>query len=269
LKLLNYTLVGVLGAAFASLATYRLLDGGGPATATPGSPIVVREFVPAPPPPPAPTGPSAAEWEELTRKNADLSAQLAEERARREKADLTLTKTREDLEELRRPMTADLLSSSLRAQMKSGEVVVTGGYQLPDGTRLYAFVQPTVERVDGADVVNIASTFRMLADEAGKTVGLDKLATNAANTLQHGEVWMAEEKQAVLGALETTPGMRGITYPGVKLRMGASSVIEVGELRLKVTPTLGANPESLNFEVRLEQPQTPGLESTPAQSPGR
>ncbi len=265
LKLLSYTLVGALGAALASLATYRLLDGSRLATA--GSPIVVREFVPAPAPV-VPTGPTVAELEELTRKNAELTAQLAEERARRAKTDLTLTQTREDLDELRRPMTSDVMSSALRADLKSGEVVVTGGYKLPDGTRLYAFVQPTVERVDGADVVNIASTFRMLSDETGKAVGLENLTTNAANTLQHGEVWAAEEQAAVLGALETASGVRGLNYPGVRVPTGVSSVIEAGTLRLKVTPTLGADRESMDFEVRLEQPQSrpEPVESAPSPS---
>ena len=261
LKVLNCTLVGVLGAALASLATYRLLNGGASMTAPVVEPVVLQEFFPAPAPVVS-TGPTVAELEELTRKNAELTAQLAEERARRETADLTLTKIREDLDELRRPMTSDVLSSSLRAELKSGEVVVTGGYKLPDGTRLYAFVQPTVERVDGVDVVNIASTFRMLSDEIGRKVGLENLATNAANTLQHGEVWAAEEQAAVLGTLENAPGMTGISYPGVKVPTGISSVIEAGMLRLKVTPKVGADDGIMDFEVRLEQPQVQADDAT-------
>jgi hypothetical protein len=254
LKLLNYTLAGVLGAAIASLATYRLFNGDRTAIAPATATVAVREFVPAPPPA-VPAESFSAELEELRRKNAELVAQLAEERAQREKTNITLTKARDDLDELRRPMTADVLSSALRADLRSGEVVVTGGYKLPDGTRLYAFVQPTVERVDGADVVNIASTFRMVSDETGKTVGLENLATNAANTLQHGEVWAAEEQSAVLGALETAQGMRGLSYPPVKVPTGVSSVIEAGVLRLKVTPTLAPDRERMDFEVRLEQSQ--------------
>ncbi len=262
MKFLNYTLTGVLGAALASFATFRLLDGGARAPAAVVEPPTLREPVEAVVAPAA-DGPTVAELEELRRKNAELSAQLAAEQAQREKIDLTLTKTRDDLEELRRPMSADILSSSLRAQLKSGEVVVTGGYKLPDGTRLYAFVQPTLGWENGVDVVNIASTFRTISDEAGKAVGLDNLATNAANTLQHGEVWMADEQQAVLGALETTGGMRGVTSPSFQVRTGASAVIEVGDLRLKVTPTVGADRESMDFEVRLEQNQPPPEEQPP------
>ena len=112
LKPLNYILAGALGAAFASFATHRLLDGGALAAPT-AAPLVIRNTRAAPAPVAAPSGPTAAEWEELQRKNAELSAQLAEERTRREKTDLLLTTTREDLEELRRPMTADLLREAV------------------------------------------------------------------------------------------------------------------------------------------------------------
>lgn len=269
LKFLNYILAGVLSAAAASLATYRLLDGGVRTPVTVLAPSAVREPV-VTVVAPAADGPTLAELEELRRKNAELSAQLAEERARVAQTGLTLTKTREDLDELRRPMSADVMSSALRADMKSGEVVVTGGYKLPDGTRLYAFVQPTVERVDGADVVNIASTFRVLSDETGKAVGLDNLATNAANTLQHGEVWVAEEQEVVLGALENAPGMRGLSYPSVKVPTGVSSVIDVGgELKLKVTPKLAPDRERMDFEVRLEQNQPPPEEQAATVEPAQ
>ena len=269
MKFLNYTLTGVLGAALASFATYRLLDGGVRAPAAVVEPSTLREPVEALVAPAA-DGPTLTELEELRRRNAELSAQLAEERARVAQNGVVLARTREDLDELRRPMSADVMSSALRADMKSGEVVVTGGYKLPDGTRLYAFVQPTVEQVDGADVVNIASTFRVLSDETGKAVGLDNLATNAANTLQHGEVWVAEEQEAVLGALENAPGMRGLSYPSVKVPTGVSSVIDVGgELKLKVTPKLAPDRERMDFEVRLEQNQVPPEEQAPPAEPGQ
>lgn len=253
LKLLNYILVGVLGATAASFATYRLLDGGeGVEVAPMASVMTMATPVPTPTPPP---GPTAAELEALHRENIELAMQLAETRGKLEAADQALARTSESLEELRRPMTSDLLSSALRAELKSGEVVVTGGYRLPDGTRVYAFVQPTVEPVEGGDQVRITSEVRLLSDAMGEVVGLDNLSTNAANTLQHGEVWMAEEQREVFAALDALPGMRAVSYPGVTVRPGLSSVIELGDLKLKVTPTLGADGKSLDFEVRLEQPQ--------------
>lgn len=248
LKFLHYTFFAVLGASLASWATHRFMA---VVPEQERAPRVV--YLPAPEAPViAPRDVEAeARAEELAMANAALAGELAEVRE-------ALARTRDNLAELRRPMEADVMSSALRAELKSGEVVVTGGYRLPDGTRLYAFVQPFVEQAtDGAEVVRISSQFRMLADEVGAAVGLDNLATNAANTLQHGEVWVADEQREVLELIDPMPGVSGLSAPSVTVRPGSSSVIELGEMRLKVAPLLAADGRSLDFEVRLEQPQPP------------
>jgi hypothetical protein len=166
-----------------------------------------------------------------------------------------LKQTTEQLEELRRPMIADILSSSLRAELKSGEVVVTGGYRLADGRRLYAFAKPIVEQVDGKSVVKIEGHYLTLTDEVGQSVGLDNLATNAANTLQHGEVWVPAEEQEVISKLRATAGTDVQTYPSISLQPGRSGTITIGNTQLKVTPTFAAEGDGLGLELRLEQPQ--------------
>ena len=244
LKFLNYIFFAVLGASLASWATYRFLA---VVPVEERAPQVV--YLPAPEMPTVPVGPSVAEAEELAKAKEALAGELAEVRE-------SLRRTREHLAELRRPMEADVMSSALRAELKSGEVVVTGGYRLAEGMRLYAFVQPFVEKAaDGADVVRISSQFRLLEDEVGAAVGLDNLATNAANTLQHGEVWMADEQREILELIDPIPGVSGASFPSLTVRPGTSSVVELGDMRLKVTPLLAADGESLDFEVRLEQPQ--------------
>ena len=249
LKFLHYTFFAVLGAAAGTWATHRF---SAVELAGERAPQVV--YLPALEAPTVEVGPSVAEAraEELAKVNAVLAVELAEVRE-------ALARTRENLAELRRPMDADVMSSALRAELKSGEVVVTGGYRLPDGTRLYAFVQPFVEQApDGADMVRISSQFRSLADGVGAAAGLDNLATNAANTLQHGEVWVADEQREILELIDPIPGVSGMSAPSVTVKPGASSVIELGDMRLKVTPLLAADRESLDFEVRLEQPQVVG-----------
>jgi hypothetical protein len=264
----RYSLVAMLAAALAGWGTYRLLApssrGPAPVAGLPARPAPVSRPTLAP-------GPSAAELERLGRENARLAEELAETQARLERSERELAGTRENLEELRRPMAGDLLSSALRAELQPGEVVVTGGYRLPGGARLYAFVEPTVERIGGKDVVKIAGAVRSISDAAGTSVGLDNLATNADNTLQHGEVWLAEEQREVFAALDATEA-RAIALPAMTVEPGASSTIEFGELRLKVTPGLGADRKSLDFEVRLEQarpavPDEPEAASSAAGAP--
>ncbi|MBC8009598.1 MAG: hypothetical protein H7067_05840 [Burkholderiales bacterium] len=265
MKILHTTFFVVLGAALASWATHRILEsehGRGVSTSDEKSSTVVL-----PPTPLLPTGPTMAQLEQANREKDELARELAEARAKLAQSDLTLALVREDLDELRRPMTSDLLSSTLSAELKSGEVVVTGGYRLPDGTRLYAFVQPTIEQVEGADVVRITSSVRTLGDEVGASVGLGNLATNADNTLQHGEVWLADEKRAVFAALDGTGGSPAVSMPDVTVLPGVSSVIEFGDLRLKVTPSPGADADSLDFEVRVEQARPAPPVEEPAEVP--
>ncbi len=256
-QFLRYTFVAMLGAALAGWGTYQLLEPG-PRTPAPVPALPSRAW-PVSPPTLAVAGPSVADLERLTREKEQLAEELAEAKTRLQKSEEELVLARESLEELRRPMTGDMLSSTLRAELQPGEVVVTGGYRLPDGARLYAFVQPTVEHLGDKDVVKIAGAVRSVSDSAGASVGLDNLATNADNTLQHGEVWLAEEQREVFSALDATEA-RAVALPAITVEPGTSSTIEFGELRLKVTPGLAADRKGLDFEVRLEQarPAAPG-----------
>jgi hypothetical protein len=202
-----------------------------------------------------PSGPVTADLGRLIEENAELKAQLEEARTSLAEHDSTLKQATAQLEELRRPMVADILSSTLRAELKSGEVVVTGGYPLSDGRRLYAFAKPTIQAVDGVNEVLIEGRYFTLTDEVSKSVGLDNLATNAANTLQHGEVWVPGEEEAVLSKLQAAPGADMLICPKLFVQPGRSGTISVGDIQLKVTPSLVENGDSLGLELRLEQPQ--------------
>ena len=214
----------------------------------------------------SPAGADEAELARLRRENAELAHELDAARAQMKTREAVFNETRAELEELRRPLVADVLSSTLRAELKSGEVVVTGGYKLADGRRLYAFAKPVIENIDGAKVVKIESRYLSLTDEVGKSVGLDNLATNAANTLQHGEVWVPAEEQAVFASLETMPDTRLVTSPSVSVLPGRSATITFGEVQLKVTPTLAKEGDGLGMELRLEQPQSQSISGEPPPS---
>jgi hypothetical protein len=193
---------------------------------------------------------------------------LTEVRAELAAREAVLVTTKEALAELRRPMTEDVLSSSLRAEMKSGEAIVTGGYRLPDGKRLYAFATPVLERsADGGEQVRIEGRYLAVTDAAGSAAGLDGLATNAANTLQHGEVWVADEQKTIIDQLSAAEGTDVLSYPAVSVRPGFSAAIDVGGIRLKVTPERSDEADGLKVELRLEQPAVTTSPQEPA-SPG-
>jgi hypothetical protein len=260
-KSLNYILAGVVGAFVASFTTYRIFN---PSSDGQGAPAIEIQHA-------AQT--SSAAWratlKRISADNENLEQQLAEMRTKLVEHDAVLTQTKQSLEELRRPMTTDMMSSALRAQLRSGEVVVTGGYKLPNGKRLYAFAQPVVEQVDGKEVVKIASRFLSVTDEVGKSVGLDTIATNAANTIQHGEVWVGDEEASVVAKLTASADTDALTSPSVTVQPGSSGLIELGDLKLKMTPVVAADHANMNFEVRLEQPQVPPSSDIPPQTQGQ
>ena len=246
MKALYYLLAFVSGAAVASWGTRHWLALAGQLGAT--SVVTIRG--------PAPAAPSLAEAntaEEAQAENRALTVELAAAREKLTQAEAALAATRENLAVLRRPMETDLISSTLRANLKSGEVVVTGGYRLPDGTRAYAFVQPVVGQTEGRDVVTISGELRTMDEATGAAVGLDNLATNADNTMQHGEVWVEDERRVIYEALDHVSAPAAVSLPQMTVAPGRTSTIAVGEMSLTVTPTLGADRESLDFEVRLEQ----------------
>lgn len=195
-----------------------------------------------------------AEVGRLTKENAEMRKALDEARTRLLDNDALLKHTEAKLDELRRPMTADIMSSSLRAEMQPGEAIVTGGYRVADGKRLYAFATPVVETVDGKPTVRIESRYVEVTDEVGASVGLDALATNAANTLQHGEVWIADEQRDVLAKLAGAEGADVVQMTDLSVAAGVSGTISVGGIQLKVTPELAETGGGLNVELRLEQP---------------
>lgn len=201
---------------------------------------------------------------ELEKANAELAARLAEAEARLARRDTELGVVSERLAELRRPMEADIYSSTLRAELASGEVIVTGGYALPDGRRVYAFTQPVVETLpNGAQGVRIAGQVLAVGEEAGRRVGLDTLTTAAANTLQHGEVWVADEHATVLAGLAKEDGMEIATLPDMSIASGASAVVELGDKRLRIDPVVGPDGRALDVEVRMEQTPPPPTPATP------
>ncbi|MBC8012016.1 MAG: hypothetical protein H7067_18175, partial [Burkholderiales bacterium] len=184
---------------------------------------------------------------------AALAAENADLRARLHSAQTDQAATRAKLADLRRPMTLDIISSTLRATAQPGETVVTGGSLLPDGRRLYLFATPKRERRDGREVVTIEGQFLATTDAAAQSVGLDVLNTAAANTLQHGQVWAAGESTAALRALAQAGGADVLAAPRVVLLPGAEGAINIGDkMLLKATPTLAADGAGVEMELRLE-----------------
>ena len=201
---------------------------------------------------------------ELARLRAEvknLREQLEAARTSLDRTGETLAQTTKELERLRRPLDVDMASATLRASLAPGEGVVTGGYRLPDGGRLFAFVE-TDALPDGG--IGVTSRLYAVPEELVQALGLQTLSTEAANTLQHGEVWVRDELDHVAGTLEQTPGTRLVSAGIASLQPG-----KPGDVPLPVAP--GDSPISINVNAAYDDQRNLDLElrveSTPAAAP--
>lgn len=127
-----------------------------------------------------------------------------------------LEAAKSELEIINRPLTKDMLSSTVRAELSPDETLVTGGYKRPDGNYEFAFLTPSsVTLSDGSQAVRVQSSILIAGPQVVKENGLDSLATNARNTLQHAEAWEQEYTEATLRSLAKAEGTGVMTAPSV------------------------------------------------------
>ena len=191
----------------------------------------------------------------LAEENAALRALLADaEKQLKTRADENAV-AREKIAELRRPLELDLISSTLRATLTPDEAVVTGGSLLPDGSRLYFFTQARRQTEGAREVIAFDCHMLALPAEAARSVGLSTLDNVAASTLQHGEVWSAEETMTVLSNLAARKDSRFLMAPQLLLTPGKEEVITIDDAltsRLRITPTINTSGKGVDIELHLE-----------------
>ncbi len=70
---------------------------------------------------------------------------------------------------------------------------MTGGYKKADGSYELTFLTPSSALDDFPETVDIFIRVLAVKPESVEALGLEALATNARNTLQHGEVWTEKD----------------------------------------------------------------------------
>lgn len=245
-SLLPVTLAGVAAFAALWLVAHREPE--------PVRPIEPPRTIVAAAPVPGFDDGAAKELARLRTEVKDLRDQLAAAHSSLDQTTVALDQTERELERFRRPLDVDMASATLRANLAPGEGVVTGGYRLPDGTRLFAFVQ-TDALQDGA--IGVTSRIFAVPDELARSLGLGTLATEAANTLQHGEVWVRDELNQVAAKLAQTTDARVLSTGGVSLQPGRPADVPLRleenapPLSLNVGATYDAK-RNLDLELRVE-----------------
>ena len=175
-----------------------------------------------------------------------------------------------ELETMNRPFTTDAFSSYVKAELAADEALVIGGFQTADGKYVFTFITPQVidsEEVGGA--IQMKSDVFAVPKETVEAMGLQNLATNAKNTLQHAEAWASSAATEVWRKLRETKGVDNLITPAIKVNADNEFEISYGGYYLGGTINLrddgGGFDVSARTELR-EQSQTTDLD-TPHETP--
>lgn len=166
--------------------------------------------------------------------------------------------TRAKFDKITRPLQQDVLSSTVNAQIKPGETLVTGGYRRDDGNYELTFVTPrSVTLEDGREAIEISSKIISVGAGFVASQGLDSIATNARNTLQHGESWMQDDVQKTLTAAAGTDGVRLMSSPKVTIFPSAPFTLNLMEedgTEFSIEGTATKQPDgSFAIQTRVER----------------
>lgn len=136
---------------------------------------------------------------------------------------------RTQLEKITRPLGQDVFSSTVNAEIKPGETLVTGGYKTADGNYELILLTPRgVTLEDGREAIEIDGKVLSVGTQFVGAHGLETLATNARNTLQHAEAWMQDDVARTVAAARDAEGA-GIRSSQVIMLPSTPFTVSIGE----------------------------------------
>ena len=161
-----------------------------------------------------------------------------------------LASAKVELAGISKPLHEDILSSTVNAEIREGETLVTGGYMTANGKHELTLLTPrSVVLEDGRKGIEVEAHILSVGTEFTKAHGLDKLVTNARNTLQHAEAWTKPGTDETLAA--ATAGGDGeaelVTLPNVITAASQPFKISTGEYSFE--GTFSRNPDG-GFSIK-------------------
>ncbi len=195
---------------------------------------------------------------QLSEENERLNEELRRMRRALAKVQEEEKMLQEEMVDLNKPFEEDILSSTLKTTVGNGEILVTGGYQNADGNFQYAMVEPVMDQLpDGRKAIRIKSHQFSMSPEVMTEFGLDTLSTNARNTLQHGEIWSADEFSSLNQRIPDNQGIEIIAAPQITVLPDRKGEISTGEYRMSTTAGISEDGSGFDIELRIEQPGDP------------
>lgn len=174
-----------------------------------------------------------------------------------------LETARAKLEKITRPLGKDILSSTVNAEIKPGETLVTGGYRTADGNYELTLITPRgITLEDGREAIEVNNKILSVGSEFVEAHGLETLATNARNTLQHAEAWMQDDVARTLAAASDAEGVGILSSPKVITLPSTSFTLSMGEkdgAQFSFEGTVARSPSG-SFAIQARVERTPKAE---------
>jgi len=167
------------------------------------------------------------------------------------------------LKDISAPLVEDMASTMFNAEIKEGKSLVTGGYQTADGKNQFTILKPSVIRTpNGSQQIQIASKLIALSQDDTKNTGLDTLATNAKNTLQHAESWEESDVSRTIEKIQNSQGSDYLGEPTAIVALGEKFNIEMtsddrNSYTLAGTAELSPDGSGVVLKARIEQKEAP------------
>lgn len=198
-----------------------------------------------------------------TRKNAGSESEEVES-LRRE-----IETARAQLEKINLPLEQDVLSSTVNAEIKPGETLVTGGYRRTDGNYEMTLLTPrSVTLEEGREAIEMDGKVLSVGSEFVGAHGLEALATNATNTLQHGGAWMQEDVAGALRAASESEWVAILSTPKIVALPSTPFTLTFGEKggdQFSIEGTATKMPNG-SFAIQSRVERTPKTEQVAPQN---
>ena len=213
----------------------------------------------------------------LEEQNRFLAGQLEEARENARETQAAVMKTHRASQEIQaklndvlEPLKKDIHSSNLQTDVSSGHTVVTGGFEVSEGRFEYTLTTPTVSVDDlGRKVVQLEHRRFSIAGDNLEQLGVKSLATNASNTLQHGETWSPSQTKDFISKVNSARGTAGpgggidsLSAPRITLLDGQEGEVQIDAYRAKFKAVISESGQGVRLELRTKQPS---LEAEPTQ----
>ncbi len=157
------------------------------------------------------------------------------------------------------------LQASVRAQVGSGETLLTGGWASEPGNRIFVMATPLVQG-DNGDQVQVTAKVIQVADAALAKVGLDTFGVEGSESSLK-QVLPADQAKQLVDVLREADGVDLLAQPRVTASNGQQAQVQINSepsgtvnqsawLAITVVPVILGDKTTidLSFRARINQP---------------